>query len=188
MAASPEDQARTMIANLKEKTGRSLEEWLDLLRGRQGDKHGQIVKTLKADHGVTHGCANLIAHSLRAGPVTGRTTGADDLVAAQYEGKESLRPIYEAIVTFVSSLGDDVEIAPKKSYVSLRRGRQFGLVQASTKSRVDLGLRLDGVDPEERLEVSGSFNSMVSHRVRLTGLDGFDARVRGWLEAAYRDA
>ncbi len=188
MAASPEDQARSMIANLKEKTGHSLEEWLHLLGGREGDKHGQIVKTLKTEHGVTHGFANLIAHTLRAGPATAGVAPADDLVAAQYAGKESLRPIYDAIITFVASLGDDVEIAPRKSYVSLRRGRQFGLVQASTKSRVDLGLRLDGVDPEGRLEASGSFNSMVSHRVRLSGLDGFDARVRGWLEAAYRDA
>jgi hypothetical protein len=189
MAASPEDQARTMIANLKEKTGHSLEGWLGLLRGREGDKHGQIVKALKQEHGVTHGFANLIAHSVRTGAAAdGPGASFDDPVAAQYEGKESLRPIYDALITFVSSLGDDVEIAPKKSYVSLRRDRQFGLVQASTKSRVDLGLRLDGVEPDGRLEASGSFNSMASHRVRLSTLDGFDEQVRGWLEVAYRDA
>jgi hypothetical protein len=189
MAASPEDQARTMIANLRKKTGHSLEEWLAILRGREGDAHGRIVKTLKGEHGVTHGFANLIAHSLRAGVAAdGAATPVVDPVIAQYEGKASSRPIYDAIITFVSSLGDDVEIAPKKSYVSLRRGRQFGLVQASTKSRVDLGLRLDGVEPEARLEASGSFNSMVSHRIRLSALDAFDEQVREWLEAAYRDA
>jgi len=189
MAVSPEEQARTMIANLKEKTGNSLEGWLEILKGREGDAHGRIVKTLKAEHGVTHGFANLIAHSLRAGVgVDGVASPAVDPVVAQYEGKASLRPIYDAIITFVSSLGDDVEIAPKKSYVSLRRGRQFALVQASTKSRVDLGLRLDGVEPQDRLEASGSFNSMVSHRIRLSALDAFDGQVREWLEAAYRDA
>lgn len=175
-----------MIANLPEKTGRSLEEWLELLGGREGDKHGEIVKTLKQDHGVTHGFANLIAHRLREGAGTSAPAD-DDLVGAQYRGKESLRPLYDAIITFVASLGDDVEIAPKKSYVSLRRKRQFALVQPSTRSRIDLGLRLDSIEPEGRLEASGSFNSMVSHRIRLSTPESFDAQVRDWLEAAYHD-
>lgn len=187
MAVSPEDQARSMIANLKDKTGRSLDEWIEVLAGREGAKHGQIVKWLKGEHGVTHGFANLIAHSFRA---AGEADGGepDDPVTKQYEGKDNLVPIYEALITHVQSLGSDVELAPKKSYVSLRRGRQFALIQPSTRSRVDLGLRLDGVEPQGRLEASGSFNSMVSHRVRLSSVDDLDDEVRGWMEAAYRDA
>lgn len=193
MATSPDDQARTMIANLKNKTGRTIEQWMAVLEGREGEKHGQIVKHLKGDHGVTHGFANLIAHAFRDGGVEPAAAGGGDvptvdLVEAQYAGKESLRPIYDAILAHVEAFGDDLEVAPKKSYVSLRRSRQFALVQPSTKTRVDLGLRLDGVEPEGRLEVAGSWNSMVSHRVRLTDPDQVDADVRRWLEAAYRDA
>ena len=196
MATTPDDQLRSMIANLREKTGRSLEEWMAVLQGREGEKHGQLVKLLKSDHGVTHGFANLIVHTFRDGGVapsphgTGGATPPPPAgrVAEQYRGKESLRPIYDAILEAVHALGDDVEVAPKKSYVSLRRSRQFALVQPSTKTRVDLGLRLDDVAPVGRLEASGSFNSMVSHRVRLTAVDQIDDEVRGWLEAAYLDA
>lgn len=193
MAASPDDQARTMIANLKEKTGRTIEEWMAVLRGREEEKHGQLVKHLKGDHGVTHGFANLIAHTIRAGGVEPAASGGGgrpvvDLVDAQFEGKESLRGIYDTVVAHVKTFGDDLEIAPKKSYVSLRRTRQFALVQPSTKTRVDLGLRIDGAEPEGRLEAAGSWNSMVSHRVRLTSPDQVDAEVKRWLEAAYRDA
>ncbi len=188
MAVSPEEQARTMIANLESKTGRSLEAWLEELSDHVESKHGQIVKWLKSEHGVTHGFANLIAHSFRSARSTVEGEEADDPVALQYRGKEALLPIYRALVAHAQSLGADVELAPKKSYVSLRRGRQFALVQPSTKSRVDLGLRLDGAEPAGRLEASGSFNSMVSHRVRLSSVDDVDAEVKGWMEAAYRDA
>lgn len=194
MATTPDDQLRSMIANLREKTGRSLEEWMGVLQGREDEKHGRLVSLLKGEHGVSHGFANLIVHTFRQGGVvpaaSGSAAGAEptDLVAAQYEGKESLTPIYDALLDFVATLGDDVEVAPKKSYVSLRRTRQFALVQPSTKTRVDVGLRLDGVEPRGRLEASGSFNSMVSHRVRVSAVDEVDDELRGWLEAAYRDA
>ena len=72
-----------------------------------------------------------------------------------------------------------------KSYVSLRRSKQFALVQPSTRTRVDLGINLKGDDPAGRLEASGSFNAMVSHRVRLTEADEVDAEVTGWLREAY---
>ncbi|MEK9502606.1 DUF4287 domain-containing protein [Gaopeijia maritima] len=193
MARSADDQVRTMIANLKEKTGRTIEEWMAVLAGREGEKHGALVASLKGDHGVTHGFANLIVHTFRDGGVApaaspGASTPPADLVAAQYEGKEHLRPIHDRLLDAVTAFGDDVEVAPKKSYVSLRRTRQFALVQPSTRTRVDLGLRLDGVEPAGRLESSGSFNSMVSHRVRLNGVEDVDDEVLQWLEAAYRDA
>lgn len=193
MARSADDQVRTMIANLKEKTGRTIEEWMAVLQGREGEKHGVLVKSLKGNHGVTHGFANLIVHTFRDGGVVpaaspGASVPPPDLVAAQYAGKEHLRPIHDRLLDAVAAFGDDVEVAPKKSYVSLRRSRQFALVQPSTKTRVDLGLRLDGVEPAGRLESSGSFNSMVSHRVRLNGVEDVDDEVLQWLEAAYRDA
>ncbi len=183
MAKSPEEMARSMIANLKEKTGKALGDWIDLVQQQGETAHGKIIKWLKTEHGVTHGYANLIAHMYRAGdqPATG-----DELIETQYSGaKSGLRPIYEAIVSATRALGEDVEFAPKKAYVSLRRNKQFGLVQPSTRTRVDLGLKLKGVEPQGRLEASGSFNAMVSHRVRLQNLDEMDDEVVAWLKAAY---
>ena len=78
-----------------------------------------------------------------------------------------------------------VEISPKKAYVSLRRNKQFAIVQPSTATRVDLGINLKNIEATGRLELSGSFNAMVSHRVRLSKPGDVDAQVLAWLKAAY---
>jgi hypothetical protein len=183
--ATPDEMTATMIANLKEKTGKTLEQWLAVVKKSKLAKHGEIVKMLKADHGMTHGFANLVAHKALASDAG--SAGPDtDLVAEQYSGKKAaLRPIYDALVAAVSKLGKDVELSPKKAYVSLRRSKQFGLVQPSTATRLDLGLNLKGVAPTERLEASGSFNSMVTHRVRLSSAKEVDRQLVAWLKQAY---
>ena len=183
MAKSPEEMVASMIQNLSEKTGKSLEEWLKISRGSGLEKHGQIVKMLKSDHGMTHGYANLVAiKTLESGPAASE----DDLVESQYSGpKTDLRPIYDVLLAAVAKFGGDVEISPKKAYVSLRRNKQFGLIQPSTKTRVDVGINLKGVEPTERLEASGSFNAMVSHRVRVADKREVDAELIDWLRQAY---
>jgi predicted transport protein len=112
-----------------------------------------------------------------------------DLVDAQFAGaKANLRPIFERIISTVSKFGSDVEIAPKKSYVSLRRSKQFAIVKAATKSRVDLGLNLKGVEDTERLEGGNIFSGMCSHRVKLNSVEDLDAEVKAWLKLAYQQA
>lgn len=177
-------QDRTMIDRLEEQTGRTLAQWKKVLAAAGLEKHGQMVSLLKNEHGVTHGYANLIVHEFRAGG----TEADDDPVAVQYAGKESLRPVYDRILEAVEAFGNDVEVAPKKSYVSLRRSKQFALVQPSTKTRVDLGLKLSDAEPAGRLEAAGSWNAMVTHRVRLTRPAEVDETVVGWLRAAYDQA
>lgn len=175
--ASPEEQLATMIANLPEKTGKSLAEWIPIVKASGLEKHGQIVKMLKTDHSVTHGFANLIS-------AKSRETGEEvDLTAAQYSGaKADLKPIHDAIVKFAKSLGGDVEIAPKKTSVSLRRKKQFALITPATKTRIDLGLALKGDDASGRLE---AYNAMCSHRVRLETVGELDDEVKAWVTEAY---
>ncbi|MGE3174652.1 MAG: DUF4287 domain-containing protein [Planctomycetota bacterium] len=186
--ATPEQALATMIANLADKTGRTLAEWTALAAGSGQDKHGQLVRWLKSEHGLTHGYANLIAHeTLRGAAVT--AGGEDVLVDQLYAGKKAaLRPIHDAVLAIVRKLGRDVELLPKKAYVSLRRNKQFAIVQPSTATRVDLGLALKGVEPHGRLEPSGSFSAMVSHRVRLGAEQDVDAEVKRWLQQAYERA
>ena len=178
--ATPEEQLATMLANLPDKTGKPLDEWLELVAAEGLEKHGQIVKFLKGEHGVTHGFANLIAaKALESG-------GPDDPVAEQYSGaKAALKPIHDSLVDYAKSLGSDVEIAPKKTSVSLRRKRQFALITPATKTRVDLGLALKGDEPGGRLEI---YNAMCSHRVRLESVEDIDDEVRGWMAEAYARA
>ncbi len=183
MAKSPEAQAQTMLDNLPDKTGKTLKQWFAILGKARLAKHGEMMKLLKGEYGVTHGFANLIAHQYRA---QAGEAPASDPVEAQYAGpKAQLRPIYDALIAAVNRFGGDVEIAPKKAYVSLRRSKQFALVQPSTRTRVDLGLNLKGVEPDGRLEASGSFNAMVSHRVRLEKKADVNKQVKDWLKAAY---
>src|ERR1700687_4338302 len=125
MAKSPEEMKAAMIAGLREKTGKSLEEWLKILRASKRSKHKEFMTLLKEEHGLTHGFANMIAlQALESDSHTAGDTGA--LVDAQYAGvKANLRPIYEKLLTAVQKFGDDVEASPKKAYVSLRRLTQF---------------------------------------------------------------
>lgn len=175
--ATPDEQVAKMLENMPEKTGRSLDQWLQLLKPESLEKHGKIVAFLKSEHGVGHGFANLIASKALA------TDEPDDLVGLQYSGaKAGLRPIHDDVIAFALSLGDDVEVAPKKASVSLRRKKQFALITPATKSRIDLGLALKGDEPSGRLE---AYNAMCSHRVRLEQRTDFDDEVKSWVSEAY---
>ncbi|HRQ40926.1 MAG TPA: DUF5655 domain-containing protein [Chloroflexota bacterium] len=182
--SSVDEATQTMIQNLQAKTGKSLEEWVTISRSWGLRKHREILNRLKDEHGLTYGYANLVA--IKTLEQDDEPKEADDLVAAQYAGaKAGLRPVYEALITAVTQFGPDVELAPKKAYVSLRRKKQFGIIQPSTASRVDVGINLKDIPPTERLEQSGSFNSMVSHRVRLSRVDDVNDELIGWLRQAY---
>jgi hypothetical protein len=181
MAKSPQEQAQTMIDNLPAKTGKSLSEWQTVVAGSGAAKHGEIMKLLKGEHGVSHGFANLIAQKC----IGNLDIADEDLVANQYQGRDALKPIHDAIVAFVSGFGDEVEIAPKKTSVSLRRKKQFALIQPSTKTRIDLGINLKGVDPQGRLE---AMKGMCTHKIKLTSMDEFDAETKDWLKQAFERA
>ena len=179
----------TMIRNLEAQSGKSMSEWKKLVLALGPTKHGEIVTVLKESYGLGHGQANLVAHHARGGVDESGKGGGDELVDAMYAGdKAGLRPIYDAIVSRVGAFGPDVEISPKKTYVSLRRSKQFGLVQPTTKTRVDVGINLKGVAPSGRLEASGSFNAMVSHRVRVESVAEVDSALVAWLKEAYERA
>jgi Domain of unknown function (DUF4287)/Domain of unknown function (DUF5655) len=119
------DQAtQTMIANLEKNTGHALSYWTGLVKESGLVRHGEIVKMLKSDHGMTHGYANLVAHTANSSAAS--ASDGDELVDGQYSGdKAPLRPIYDRIIGEVAKFGTDVELAPKKAYVSLRRSKQF---------------------------------------------------------------
>jgi hypothetical protein len=164
MAKTPEEMRKDMIEGLREKTGKTLSQWQALIWAAGLARHGEVMKFLKGEHGVSHGYANQIALKVLE-PEGAPDPGSPGLVDAQYAGsKAGLRPVYEALVAAVKAFGPDVECAPKKAYVSLRRSKQFGLIQPPTGKRVDVGLVLRGVAPGGRLEASGSFNAMVTSK------------------------
>lgn len=110
-----------------------------------------------------------------------------EMVEAQYASKKAaLRPIYERLIAEAQALGPDVKLAPRKSYVGLMRKKIFGLIAASTNTRVDLGLKLPGKEGGARLAEAPGFGSgSITHKVALTSLDEVDGEVVGWLREAY---
>jgi len=124
------------------------------------------------------GYAGAVAYALQQ-----ETVAPHELVEAQYAGKESLRPILDAVR---KAIPRGAEEAARKTYVTWSHGRQFALVQPSTKTRADLGLVLEGVRAGARLEASGSFGSgRITHRVALGSPREVDAEVKRWMRDAF---
>lgn len=176
-----------MEKGLLEKTGKPIEYWIKIVKSTGLEKHGQIMNHLKTEHGLTHGFANFVAH--KANKSDAGSMEEEQLVIDQYaKGKEHLKPIYELLIEKIKAFGTDVEFAPKKTSVSCRRKKQFALIQPSTKTRIDLGLKFKDKPHEGRLETSGPFGSMCSHRVQLTEINQVDDELIDWIQEAYEGA
>jgi hypothetical protein len=179
--ATPEDATRTQLANIERATGRSVDDWADVVRGSGLERHGEVVAHLTAVHGLTHGNANALAHAVRSR--SSDAVSAEDLLEAQLGGpRAALRPTVDELLAVARGLGDDVVVAVQKTGVSLRRGRQFALVQVPSARRVRLGLNLRGVPGTERLRPA---SGMCTHAVDVSDADDVDDELVGWLRAAY---
>ncbi len=171
---------QTMIDNMPEKTGKSLVEWKSLLKAMTFSKHSEAVNFLKKEHNVTHGFANTIVTLSKE-----EKEDSTDLVKIQYKGKEDLLPIYERLLNVVKEFGEDVTITPKKASVSFIRKKQFALIKPATKTRIDLGLKIKDKPTTDRLENSGPFGAMCTHRVQLSDINQIDNQLIEWLKEAY---
>jgi hypothetical protein len=181
--ATLDDAMRTQMANIERSTGRSFDDWVALVRAAGLEKHGEMIAMLKSRYGLGHGNANLIAHRARADDHAAQ--GDEALIASHYAGpRAALRPLYDAVIAKVRAFGPDVELAPKKTYVSLRRRRQFGQVGPSAKDRLEVGLNLD-LPLGGRVERA---SGMVPRRVRIAAAEELDGELLSWLRRAYDDA
>ncbi len=105
---------RTMIDNMPEKIGKSLDDWKTLLQEKTFSKHSEGVKYLKTEHNVTHGFANTFATRSKE-----EDSLKEDLKVAQYKGKEALVLLYDELISFIKTIGPDVTITPKKGVLVL---------------------------------------------------------------------
>jgi hypothetical protein len=168
-----------MPETLREKTGKSLDEWLAIVRASGHLKHGQIMAELKTKHGLSHGYANMLALIS-----TGYGKSApNELVEAMFTGsKAGLRPIYDRLMEIVQSFGP-LEIAPKKTMVTFRRNRTFACFTPSSAKRADLGITLKDEPPTARLR--DTTGGMTNRAVWISDASEIDAEVIGWLRRAY---
>ncbi len=173
------------LDNIKSKTGKTPEDFR-VLAGKKGlaDRAG-IMAWLKGEFGLGYGHAHLIAHLIlhhgeaKASP--------QDHLSKLFSGKKAhWRKAYDGLAAKIAKLGKDVEIKPNETYINLNRGRKkFGILQPSSADRFDIGIKLKGLKASGRLEASGSWNAMVTHRVKISDPWQIDAEILAWLKKAY---
>jgi hypothetical protein len=179
------------LDTIKEKTGKTPEDFRVLAEEKgllaDGVKAGPVVAWLQQDFGLGRGHAMAIVQTLR--DATQPKVSAQDRLAQHFTGnKMKWRKPFDDLFTQVRAFGPQVAAAPTETYISLlRKGRKFGLVQV-TGERLDIGVKLKGVEPDGRFEAAGGWNSMVTHRVRVSDPTQMDAEVLAWLKRAFESA
>ena len=177
----------TQIANIEKNTGKKMDQWVAIVNNSGFAKHGELVSFLKEKHGFTHGNAGVVVHIAKQS-YAGAEGNDTDWITEQYKGKETLKPWYEKVMTEINNFGSDVEIAPKKAYVSLRRKKQFAILQPSTKDRLDVGLNIKGVAPSGIVEDGSKWNAMCTHRIKVSDEKMIDKNLINWIKQAYEQA
>lgn len=186
---SPGEMHAAMKQNLPLRTGRSLGEWIQILREEGLSEINAAEKWLKTTHGLSSMYAGMVAGAALGGPAGIDYGDPMGLLDALYSGeREKLRPVYEKLRAAGLKLGREVEEVVCKTYSSLRGRSQFAIIVPTTRTLLDLGLALPPeTAPTGRLEAcrplgGGERNR---HRIRLSSVKEVDAEVLGWLKAAY---
>jgi hypothetical protein len=174
---------REMSARLlSERTGQDVKAWNRRI-AKQGFADETSLRSWLADQGVT-GYAQSLLVMERFGYPDWYQASADELIVGQYADRPQLRPIFDALLAAAVELGE-VIIQARKTYVSLvTRRRTFARVQPTTRTRVDLGLRLEGQKPGGRLQPSRIHETM-QVQIGLTSPEEVDDEVLAWLRKAY---
>jgi hypothetical protein len=180
------------IATLKERTGRTLEEWMKFIKN-EGPKSEEERRTwLKATQKMgTNNAHWFAARSVGKGAEDEDPEAylqmAEQWVEAMFEKKPLLRPLYEAALKWGLSLGKDVKVCPCQTMVPFYRKNQFAKLTASTKTRLDLGLCLRGVPFSKRLTDTGGTakKDRITHNIAISSLDDLDPELKKWWKKAY---
>jgi hypothetical protein len=183
------------MAELKEKTGRSLEEWIALVK-KEGPKDEKSQREwLKTKHKLGMNHAAWIAERAegKGGDLDTPEVylkSAVRYVEGQYAGpKEKLRPIFDELLTLGKSLGSEVKACPCKTIVPFYRNHVFAQIKPTTNSRIDLGFALThykGKLPKRLVDTGGlAKKDRITHRIAITSAGEIDGEVKKWLKAAY---
>jgi hypothetical protein len=189
MADSVQKAIETQLANIQIKTGKSLPELYAFIQQSGLSKHAEIREFVKTKFDLGYGDANTLAGLYRKSlePATKSSDSLADKVDEIYSGsKAPLRPLHDAVMKSIQKLGD-FEISPKKTYLSLRRKKQFAMVGPGTKGRLEIGINAKDVPATERL-VEMPPGGMCQYKVWLTEDNQIDQELFNWIKMAYDSA
>jgi hypothetical protein len=181
------------IVKLPEKTGRSLDDWLRLVRESGPPTEKERREWLKKNYQLGTNAAWWIAEraegkGLEDGDPEAYLKAAAGYVEAMYAGpKAGLRPLHDELVRLGRSLGPDVKVCPCQTIVPLYRRHVFAQIKPTTRTRIDLGFALKDTKPTGRLIDTGGFakKDRITHRIPITTPDEIDDEVKRWLKVAY---
>ena len=183
------------VAELQEKSGRSLEEWLVLIKREGPGDEKACREWLKSKHKLgTNGAWWLAERAAGKGgedeDPESYLRQAAKYVEEQYSGaKERLWPIYEELLGLAKSLHADVKVCPCKTIVPLYRNHVFAQIKPTTNTRIDLGFALvkyKGKLPKRLIDTGGlAKKDRITHRIEITSLTDVDDEVKRWLKTAY---
>ena len=183
------------LAALKEKTGRSMEEWIALVKKEGPRDEKSRREWLKTKHKMGTNRASWIAERAEGKGWEEDTPeaymkAAVRYVEEQYAGpKEKLRPIFDELLTLGKSLGDDVKACPCKTIVPFYREHVFAQIKPTTNSRIDLGFALThykGKLPKRLIDTGGvAKKDRITRRIEITAVEQIDDEVKKWLKTAY---
>lgn len=179
--ADPQSAIATQLRNIESKTGQTLAQLRAVIAQSGLAKHSEVRAMLIERFGLGYGDANTLAHAAKAEPVT--TAPGDPLDAIYAGNKAALRGVHEAVMAKIAALGD-FEIAPKKSYVSLRRKKQFAMLGPATQTQLELGLNAKSLPADARLKAMPP-GGMCQYSVRLSGAAEADTKLLAWVRAAF---
>jgi hypothetical protein len=180
------------IFELKQKTGRSLDEWLSHIK-KAGPKDEKARREwLKAEYGLGTNTAGWLAErtdgrGVSAGDPDLYLAEAEQHVEGMFAAKPNLRPIYDALLKLGLKLGKDVKACPCQTIVPIYRNHVIAQIKPTTKTRIDLGFALGDTKPKGRLIDTGGFakKDRITHRIPVTSIKEIDDEVKHWLQVAY---
>jgi len=182
------------VATLKEKTGRSLEEWLKIV-GKSGPAtEKERREWLKNEHGLPTMSAMRIAEFAEgkgAGMIDADAylRAAERYVDDMFDGKDALLPVYDALLKLGFALGKDVKACPCTTMVPLYRNHVFAQIKPTTRTRIDLGFALGARPAEGKLIDTGGYakKDRITHRIPVSSLAEIDDEVKHWLRTAFEE-
>ena len=183
---------QSTLAGMKQKTGRTLEEWI-ALAGKAGPAtEKERREWLQTKHGLGRNYAWWIAEqSVGKGDDGTPETylkQADEYVEKMYSGpKAELRPIFDELLALGRTLGKDVKVCPCQTMVPFYRKHVFAQIKPTTRTRIDLGLALKDTKVPKRLIDTGGLakKDRITHRIEIASLKDIDAEVKKWIKIAY---
>jgi hypothetical protein len=184
-ARSWQEMSAQVQAQLERQTGETVDQWNAKIKAEAQPKDEQRLRAWLAERGVTGYPAMYLVYETFGYP-SYLKKDPDVLIDEQYADRPAIRPIFDRVVEVLPTVGA-VELQARKTYVALLSPRRtFASIQPTTKTRVDLGLRLEGVEPDGRLEVAKSIGqSSMTHKIGLSSAAEVDEELAGWLRLAY---